>query len=213
MTTSAVTPAVVPVRARFAKSTLWLAMGAMVLSVLVLTELPMLRPGPRHSHLFLIRWLIVPHALAGMLALLIGPVQFSSRVRRRWLRLHRLLGRIYVGSVFVASALAIAMIIYSHFKPVLFVANVVQSGAWSMVTLAALLTARNRHIVQHRQWMIRSYAITFTFILLRVPRPLHMWSANVTGDMSGVSIIVATFLAVLVPDIAFQWRELTTRRT
>jgi hypothetical protein len=39
-----------------------------------------------------------------------------------------------------------------------------QAAAWIVCTTAAFITARNRQIAQHRQWMVRSYAVTFTFV-------------------------------------------------
>ena len=49
------------------------------------------------------RDLLIPHTLAGIFALLIGPINFSSRIRQRYLKLHRVLGRIYVISVFIGA--------------------------------------------------------------------------------------------------------------
>ncbi|MDP9171768.1 MAG: DUF2306 domain-containing protein [Acidobacteriota bacterium] len=180
----------------------------MSLSVLIVSEIPLLRPtDPRHAHLLSVRWLLLPHALAGTLALLSGPIQFSTRVRRRWLRFHRVLGRVYVFSALTAAVMALVV----GFPSPLFPGTIVQSGAWIVTTLAALLTARNRHILQHRQWMVRSYAVTFTFILLRVLNPWPAWS-NMNESAFTLAICIATLLAVFVPDIAFSWREITHRR-
>ena len=59
--------------------------------------------------------------------------------------------------------------------------------------------------------MIRSYAMTFTFITLRL---LNVWPAyaNISDpDFTLVDIIV-TFISVSGPTIVFDWRELTTMR-
>jgi hypothetical protein len=37
---------------------------------------------------------------------------------------------------------------------------------------APSITARNRQIAQHRQWMVRCYAVTFTFVSSRL---LNLW--------------------------------------
>jgi len=191
------------------KVVFWAVLFLMALSVLVLSELPMLSPShPLHAHLINIHRLLIPHAITGALALLIGPLQFSTRLRRRNLRLHRTLGRIYVYSVFLAAPLAVII----AWRLPLIVGTVVQAAAWWITTLAAFLTARNRHLQAHRQWMIRSYAVTFTFITLRVLNPLPSYRA--ISDAAYVPVIVlVTMLSVFLPDIAFNWRELTTRRT
>jgi len=204
--------ATAPVRAargaRPGKALLWTAMGLMTLSVALLSELPLFAPGTAsRAHLFEIRWLLVPHIAGASVALTTGAVQFSSRIRRWSLGFHRMTGRIYVGAIFVAGPAAIVM---SH-GTVFFEATLVQAGAWLVTAAAALLTARNRQIEQHRQWVVRSYAVTFTFIVLHVVNPTGFWLRYSDADYA-TAIIICTFLAVLVPDVAFGWAGMTRRR-
>ena len=58
---------------------------------------------PDWQYYFPVRWLLIPHGLAGLTALLIGPFQLSSRFRQRHLRVHRIMGRFYLGGVAVAA--------------------------------------------------------------------------------------------------------------
>jgi uncharacterized membrane protein len=51
--------------------------------------------------------LLLPHGIAGACALLLGPFQFSNRLRLRFRKFHRVLGRIYVAGVFVAAPLGV----------------------------------------------------------------------------------------------------------
>src|SRR5215813_10220852 len=51
------------------------------------------------------KWWLLPHGIAGALVLLIAPLQFSGRLRRRFPRLHRLGGRLYVASVVILASL------------------------------------------------------------------------------------------------------------
>jgi uncharacterized membrane protein YsdA (DUF1294 family) len=200
-----------PTSSRFSKTLLWVLMGVAVLAVLLFTELPILRDAALfhdyRNHLVRDRYLLIPHIFFGALALLSGPAQFSSRLRRRHLCFHRVLGRVYVASVLLAAVLALLLSAGGD----LFIGECVHAGAWMICTLAAFLTARNRQIVQHCQWMIRSYAVTFTFILLRLP---NSWPAYVNLSDASFTVvnITTTFLAVLGPDLAFNWRELTIRR-
>jgi hypothetical protein len=183
-------------------------MGLMTLSVIFFSELPLLRAGTEtRAHLLDIRWLLLPHVLGAALALTTGAVQFSLRIRRWNLGFHRITGRIYVGAIFVAGPVAIVL---SH-GTIFYTATLVQAGAWMVTALAALLTARNRQIEQHRQWVVRSYAVTFTFIVLHVVNPTGFWTKFSDADYA-TAIIICTFLAVLVPDIAFNWRHMTHRQ-
>jgi uncharacterized membrane protein len=188
-------------------------MGAMTTSVIFYSEVPLLRQAKEQAYLGKIPFLIIPHVLAGVAALLIGPLQFSSRVRRHNPKFHRILGRIYVSSVLVAAPLAIILSNHRHDPRAIHfvVANVVQSGTWMITTVAAFLTARNRNIQEHREWMVRSYAVTFTFVGTRVLQPIPAWNRHSEAGFA-IEIILITFTAILVPDLVFHWRELTTRR-
>jgi hypothetical protein len=94
----------------------------------------------------------------------------------------------------------------------LFPGTCVQAGAWIVCTLAAFLTARNRQLAQHRQWMVRSYAVTFTFIALRI---LSIWPRywNLPDATNVVVIVSTTFGSVLLADLGLNWRELVHRRS
>jgi uncharacterized membrane protein len=72
------------------KIALWAVMGAMTLSVIFYSEIPLLRK--ERAYLSTIPFLIVPHIVEGVTALLAGPLQFSSRLRRRSPKFHRVLG-------------------------------------------------------------------------------------------------------------------------
>jgi uncharacterized membrane protein len=195
----------------YAKPILWTLLGLAFLSVIYYSELPLRHTGTPfdtyRARLVRDRFFLFPHALCGTLALLSGPLQFSTRLRRKHLQFHRILGRVYVFSVLIAASIALILTQGSHLE----IGTYVQSGIWIICTLAAFLTARNRQIPQHRQWMIRSYAVTYTFITLRVPNP---WPAffNMNSAQFTLTIIIVTFLSVFLADIAFNWRELTHRR-
>jgi uncharacterized membrane protein len=200
-----------PSRSRF-KTFLWISLGLTALFVFITSELLLVTDYPMyHAYRLQViadRQLLIPHTLAGTLALLIGPINFSSRIRQRHLQLHRVLGRIYVISVFVGSFSGIALAAGRPGLP----GTSMQAAAWMVCTTAALITARNGQIVQHRQWMARSYAVTFTFVSSRV---LNLWPAywSHLGDvLAAVGVIAFTLASLLIVDIGLNWRELTTRR-
>jgi len=199
---------------RWLKPALWTVMGLMTLSVIRYSEYPIFRQAQEQAYLKTIPFLIVPHAVCGVAAFLIGPFQFSSRLRRRYLKLHRVLGRVYVSSVFIAASLAMVLANHRH-QPGgehFAVATRIQAAAWIITAAAALLTARNRQIQQHREWMVRSYAVTFTFIGTRLLSLLQDWH-RLGEAFFAMEIITVTLLAILIPDLALSWRQLTTRRS
>ena len=189
-----------------AKRALWLVMGLMTLTVFGILEPPYIKK--EYLHFLSEGFFLVPHLVCGAAALVIGPLQFSSRLRQRHLSLHRILGKIYVVSVIVAALLGAVLIMY---RPVLevFVTDVLVA-TWIVTTLIAFLTARNGHVAQHRQWMIRSYAVTFFFVTDRIPFVFPSFQPS--SGVNAVYILFLVFLSVFIPDIAFAWSELTSKR-
>jgi uncharacterized membrane protein len=194
------------------KITLWLALGLITLFVVITSELLLYTDYPMyHAYRLQViadRHLLIPHTLAGTLALLIGPINFSSRIRQRHLRLHRILGYIYFISVFVGSFTGIALAAGRPGLP----GTSMQAAAWMVCTIVAVVTARNRQIKVHRQWMARSYAVTFTFVSSRVLNLVPAYWSHLGDVLSAVGVIAFTLASLLIVDIGLNWRELTTRR-
>ena len=210
MTTSTL-PAPTATRSGF-KTVLWIGLGFTTLFVFITSEVLLVADYPMyHAYRLQVisdRHLLIPHTLAGIFALLIGPINFSSRIRQHHLKLHRVLGRIYVISVFIGAATGIALAAGRPGLP----GTSMQAAAWIICTTAALITARNRQIVQHRQWMARSYAVTFTFVSSRV---LNLWPrywSHLGDTFAALGLIAFTLATLLVVDLGLNWRELTTRR-
>jgi uncharacterized membrane protein len=198
-------------RSRF-KTVVWISLGLTALFVFITSEVLLITDYPMyHAYRLQViadRHLLIPHTLCGVIALLAGPINFSSRLRQRHLQLHRVLGRIYVISVFIGAATGVAL---ATGRPG-FPGTSMQAAAWIVCTTAAFLTARNRQITQHRQWMARSYAVTFTFVSSRV---LNLWPRywSHLGDVfAAVGVIAFTLASLLIVDLGLNWRELTTRR-
>jgi uncharacterized membrane protein len=198
-------------RSRF-KTILWVSLGLTTLFVFITSELLLFTDYPMyHAYRLQViadRRLLIPHTLSSVTALLIGPLQFSSRFRQRQLQLHRVLGRIYVISVFIGAATGVAL---ANGRPGL-PGTSMQAAAWVVCTSAALIAARNRQIIQHRQWMMRSYAVTFTFVSSRV---LNLWPrywSHLGDSLAAVGVIAFTLASILLVDLGLNWRELTTRR-
>jgi len=210
MTTSTL-PAPPSTRSRF-KTILWIGLGSTTLFVFITSEVLLITDYPMyHSYRLQVisdRHLLIPHTLAGIFALLIGPINFSSRIRQHHLQLHRVLGRIYVISVFVGAATGVDLAAGRPGLP----GTSMQAAAWIVCTTAALITARNRQFVQHRQWMARSYAVTFTFVSSRV---LNLWPrywSHLGDTFAALGLIAFTLASLLIVDLGLDWRELTTRR-
>jgi len=198
-------------RSRF-KTVLWISLGLTTLFVFITSEVFLVADYPMyHAYRLQViadRYFLIPHTISGFVALLAGPVQFSSRLRQDYLKLHRVLGLMYVISVFIGAYTGIALAAGRPGLP----GTSMQAAAWMVCTTTAFITARNRQIVQHRQWMARSYAVTFTFVSSRM---LNLWPrywSHLGDSFAAVGVIAFTLASLLLVDLGLNWRELTTRR-
>jgi uncharacterized membrane protein len=156
-----------------------------------------------------VKWWLLPHAVAGATALLLAPFQFSAKLRRRSLRLHRVLGRLYVAGVAVAAPTAIPVAIILG-PPSLVMAAVTQSSGWLVTTAIALYCVRRGDIRQHQEWMIRSYPFAMVFVLARAI--LAIPAVQAMGEVGFVSVVWSLIAAAcFVPSLVISWRALSKR--
>jgi uncharacterized membrane protein len=192
-----------------AKRGLWFVLGLTALSVFVFVDLPLLTTVTEHGeHLAQELPVLVPHMICGFIALCIGPLQFSSRLRQGNIKRHRLLGKIYICAV-IAGAIGGYLLVWGDYLPFGLSVDVLAS-LWLITAVIAFIAARKRQITQHRQWMIRSYAVTFFFVVDRVPFEFSAFHPSQAGNVCW--ILTLCILAILIPDIAFAWSSLTGPR-
>ena len=157
-----------------------------------------------------IKWWLLPHGIAGALVLLIAPLQFSGRLRRRFPRLHRLGGRLYVAGVVILAPLG-AYIQYFQERlgaPRSFtVLGVVDAALLLATTLIGFVFAYKRKIAQHRQWMIRSYAVALVFIEARFILGVTGWG-QLGVEMAQAVIWSCLALSIPLADLANHWLEI-----
>jgi uncharacterized membrane protein len=214
-TASAPAPAPLSVRrASFihARHIFFLLYGVLVVIAVYHQDLPLLTPGSaeRH-HLAPATAFIIPHGVFGALALVLAVFQFSTRLRQRYLWLHRLMGRVYVGSVFIAAPAAIPVAVILG-TPTLVMASITQSTGWLITTAIALYCVRQGNIQQHRQWMMRSYPFAMVFVFVRATLAVPaIERLGLTGLVSVVWTYIA--LAGFVPSLIINWRAIFPQRS
>jgi uncharacterized membrane protein len=118
------------------------------------------------------------HVLSGILALLVGPWQFVAAIRRRFVRVHRLLGAVYVAS---ALALGLSGLV---FVPTAYTGIGAVAG-FALLDAAMLFTTGTavRMIVagryaDHRRWMIRSFSLILAGVMLRLESVIYTGLAS-----------------------------------
>lgn len=201
--------AVRPMRALRPKYVVFSLVGFMLAYVLVHNESFLVHPkDPVWQHYHPFRWWLLPHALAGSCAILLGPMQFSDRLRQRFPKLHRVVGRIYVFGAFVVAPLGTYIQFFEERMggPRSFsIAAGVDAALLMITTGIAFAFIRAGKVQQHRQWMTRSFAVALIFLEARLISGLGGWDRSPTALETIVWICVASSL--LVGDLALQAQE------
>lgn len=108
------------------------------------------------------------HIVFGGLALILGPWQFVHRLRRRHPTLHRTIGWVSTGCIGVASVAALVLSTVNTAGMVGFFGFGTLAVLWAATTLQAVRAARRRDFADHHAWMIRSFALTYAAVTLRL---------------------------------------------
>jgi uncharacterized membrane protein len=193
------------------KHVFFAAFGLLTLLVFYLYETPFLDPqSPVWQHVEPVKWLLLFHGVAGSVALLLAPFQFSARLRRRSARAHRVLGRLYVAGAFVSAPLAVPVAIRLG-PPSLVMAATIQSCGWLLTTAIALYAVRRGDIRQHQEWMTRSYPFAMVFVVARAV--LAVPAVRALGEPAFVSVVWSCIaLACFVPSLVIGGRALFGRK-
>jgi hypothetical protein len=116
-------------------------------------------------------WLVVHAGLAGV-AMAAGPFQFLPRLRVRRPRLHRWIGRTYVFACLVGGAAGLTLALGSTAGPIARAGFAALAVAWLASTGNAWRLALAGRFQEHRRWMVRSFALTFAAVTLRLYLPI-----------------------------------------
>ena len=116
-----------------------------------------------------IKWVLIGHLTGGALALVIGPFQFWKSLRTKYLKWHRNLGKVYLIAILIGSLCSIYMAwttaLAVHWTWALSLQAL--GLAWIATAFMAYRAVKKKKIQMHKEWMIRSYIVTFAFVLFR----------------------------------------------
>lgn len=118
---------------------------------------------------------IYTHVLASLIALSLAPFQFSSRLRSARPRVHRVMGRAYLGiGVLVGGLSGLYMAIFAFGGPVAKLGFACLATGWLYTGLRAYQAIRRGAVQDHRSWMVRNVALTLAAVTLRIYLPSSM---------------------------------------
>ncbi|MEH6537534.1 MAG: DUF2306 domain-containing protein [Psychroserpens sp.] len=112
------------------------------------------------------------HILLGGLALLIGWMQFSKKLRTKNIKVHRTVGKIYIVSV-LFSGLASLYIAFFATGGIISILGFMGLGiVWLYSTTISYMSIKNGNVIKHQKFMIYSYAACFAAVTLRIWLPV-----------------------------------------
>ena len=185
---------------------LFVAAALATLPVFWIVVVPVLSGAARPLHPG--HWfLVLLHALCGTLTVMLGFIGLYIGWTRRGFEWHRHVGCFYIGFGMTMAALALILSIQNN-HPVKSLA--VSTGTLSVVWLVAACmgwrAGANRRFDSHRDWMIRSVVLTWTFVFCRLAQrlPAFEWLGP-EGITAGIWLYWVGPL--LLCEVALQWRR------
>lgn len=151
---------------------------------------------------------VVLHMVGGTLTLLLGPMQFWPFFRKRYMKWHRLSGKVYM--------LGIAMIGLSAGRLSLISTCVPCRISLFLLTVFAVLSTwlawqaiKQRNSKVHRQMMVRSYVCVLAFVAVRIDDVYALdfifGSITDTQFRRVVNEYFFSFVPLLLTEIAMVW--------
>ncbi len=125
-------------------------------------------------HFLRYRPILLGHISGAALALFLGPWQFAQPLRTLAPRYHRFFGYVYVIAVLMGGLFGLAMSAVSMGGWFAHLGFALLALLWMGFTLRAVELARDGNLADHRLWMIRSFALTFAAVTLRIWLPLML---------------------------------------
>ena len=146
---------------------------------------------------------IYTHAFASIVALTLGPFQFSTHLRQQYTNVHRWLGRTYLAvGVLVGGLSGLYMSQFAYGGLMAKLGFAALAVLWLYTGLRAYLAIRRSAIAEHRKWMVRNFSLTFAAVMLRLYLPASM----VAGVEFSLAYPIIAWLC-WAPNLAFaEWR-------
>mgnify|MGYP003155035734 CR=1 FL=1 len=128
------------------------------------------------------------HILLGGLALFIGWLQFSHKLRRKKIKIHRTIGKTYVVAVLISGICGLFIALYATGGIISKLGFFTLGIIWLSTTILGFKTIKKGNVELHKKFMIFSYAACFAAVTLRIWLPIL---TSVMGEFIGAYRIVA----------------------
>jgi uncharacterized membrane protein len=113
--------------------------------------------------------LTLVHIVPGSLFLILGPLQFSSRIRNRYLRFHRWSGRVVAVTALPVGLSGLLLgAVFPFGGPLASSAIFIAGVSFLLAVMRAFIAIRRRDVARHREWMIRMFSIGLGISTVRI---------------------------------------------
>jgi uncharacterized membrane protein len=158
------------------------------------------------------RYGLLFHITGGTVALLVGPVQLWLGETRSKLAWHRTLGTLYLLGVTVGAVGAYYLSLTTPGAWVYAAGLFSLALAWTITTGMAYRAIRRRAIDQHREWMIRSYVVTLSFVVFRaIVAALGASGVGVFAERVTFAAWACWAVPLVLVELCLQWRKVQRR--
>jgi uncharacterized membrane protein YqgA involved in biofilm formation len=115
-------------------------------------------------------WVSLLHIVPGVLFLTLAPLQFVARIRRRRISIHRGLGRILATCAAISGVIVLVLnVVFPAFGGISTQTATAFFGVIFLFSLAmAIRHILRKEVRQHREWMIRTFALAVGVATVRV---------------------------------------------
>ncbi|WP_086030530.1 DUF2306 domain-containing protein [Tenacibaculum holothuriorum] len=112
------------------------------------------------------------HIIFGGIALLIGWVQFIEKFRKRYINIHRWIGKIYIASILLSGIPGFYIAFHASAGLSPKIAFAMGSLIWVTLAILGYTSIRKGNVIAHKKYMMYNYAGTFGAVTLRLWLPL-----------------------------------------
>ena len=161
--------------------------------------------------------LVYFHVLGGTIMLFLGLANLYIGTTRKHFKYHKLLGRIYLIGGGLGAIAAIVILSSSAHKPAgvgvftnVSISLLTLATAWLLAAAMAYRAVRNKRYDSHREWVIRSYVLAWSFVFCRLASRV----SSVEDIGGGAAFIWLSWVGPsIVCEVVLQWRRGASMRS
>ncbi len=147
------------------------------------------------------------HITFGGISLLIGWIQFIKPIREKYPKLHKIIGKLYITSIFIAAPVAFYISFFVKGGLPTEIGFTFGSLIWLTATYLGYSAIRKGNVSAHIEYMTYSYAGTFAAVTLRFWLPLLILYFGNFNTAYGISVWLSWIPNVIIAYLFINKKE------